>query len=68
MRRRRFREVLALPRDDREAAIADQHIRQQTAMIRATWSEREHRRRAGLRPKPPPWEFPTIDARLLGEQ
>ena len=71
MRRRPLRAILALPRDDRETAIAVQHIARESARIRATWSEREHRRRAGLqRPGDPPprYEFPTVDARLLGER
>jgi hypothetical protein len=66
-KRRRLRDVLTLPRDDRETRRADQHIQAESARIRQSWSEREHRRRAGLTPEPEPVEFPEMDGRLLGE-
>jgi len=70
-RRRPLRDLLALPRTAAEERAADQHIRAETARIRAGWSERTHRIRAGLqRPSDPPprYEFPVVDARLVGER
>jgi hypothetical protein len=60
MRKRRLREILALPRDDRETAIADKYIRRECERIRETWSERErHYRATGDRDRVP-WKFPTV--------
>ena len=71
MRRRRLRDLLALPRTVAEERHADRHIKAETARILATWSERTHRVRAGLQrasDPPPRYEFPMVDARLLGER
>jgi len=71
MRRRRLRDLLALPRTVAEERRADAHIRAAAERIRAGWSPAEHRRRAGLSrasDPPPRYEFPMVDARLLGER
>jgi hypothetical protein len=60
-RPRTLRAILALPLDDREERLADRHIRRECARIRATWSEQEHRERAGLSPNPEAWEPPAAD-------
>jgi hypothetical protein len=46
-RRRRLREILALPQSDAETRLADRHIKQACEEIQATWSAREKYLRRG---------------------
>lgn len=65
--RRTIHAILCHPRTDEEEQVADQHIRQETAKIRAGWSEAEHRARAGLSRRRPRWRPPTVPDEILEE-
>ena len=66
------KENLPYPSAEQQARdAAGKAVKAETARIRATWSERTHRVRAGLQrasDPPPRYEFPMVDARLLGER
>lgn len=64
-RRRTLHAILCHPRTDNEERQADQHIRLETARIRAGWSEAEHRVRAGLSRRRPRWRPPTVADEIL---